>query len=178
MRLDGDQVVFDYVAKSGQERLVVIEDAAVLDAVRTLLRRRAGGPGLLAYKRGGRWQDVTSEDINAYVKEVVGGEVSSKDFRTWHGTVLAAIALAGLADDAPSPTRRKRAVSQAMKDVAASLGNTPTVARKSYVDPRVVERFEQGVTIEPTLQAARPGRRSRTRHKVEQAVLELLEDDT
>ena len=71
VRLDGDQVVFDYVAKSGQERLVVIEDAAVLDAVRTLLRRRTGGPGLLAYKRGGRWQDVTSEDINAYVKELV-----------------------------------------------------------------------------------------------------------
>jgi DNA topoisomerase-1 len=180
VRIKGDQVVFDYVAKSGQERLVVVEDDAVVAAVRPLLRRRGGGPGLLAYKYGRTWRDVTSDDINAYVKEVVGGDVSSKDFRTWHGTVLAALALAELAelaDDQPSPTRRKKAVSRAMKDVAASLGNTPTVARSAYVDPRVIERFEQGVTIEPTLQEARRGQGPRTRRKVERAVLELLQDE-
>ena len=174
VRIDGGAAVFDYVAKSGQARLVAVEDAAVVDAVRTLLRRRSGGPGLLAYKDSRRWRDVTSDDINTYVKEVVGGEVSAKDFRTWHGTVLAAVALAGMADELPSPTKRKRAVSTAMKDVAESLGNTPSVARKSYVDPRVVERFEEGVTIDGALRSARRGDAARTRRKVERAVLDLL----
>ena len=119
--------------------------------MRTLKRRRGGGPGLLAYRDGRRWRDVTSDDINAYVKEVVGGEVSAKDFRTWHGTVLAAVALAGRLEDRASPTKRKRAVSTAMKEVAESLGNTPTVARSSYVDPKVVDQFEAGVTIEAAL---------------------------
>lgn len=177
VRLSGDQVVFDYVAKSGQERLIVVEDPEVLGAVRTLLRRRGGGAGLLAYKVGRQWRDITSDDINVYVKDTVGGDVSAKDFRTWHGTVLAAVALAGLVEDQPSPTKRKKAISRAMKDVAESLGNTPTVARKSYVDPRVVERFDQGVTIEPAMQAAKPGRTTRTRRKVERAVLELLQVD-
>ena len=77
-----------------------------------LLRRRSGGPELLAYKDGRRWKDVTSTDINSYVKEQVGGEVSAKDFRTWHGTVIAAVALAGANADATSATARKRAVSR------------------------------------------------------------------
>ena len=88
-------VVFDFVAKSGQERYVALADDLVRASVADLLRRRSGGPELLAYKDGRRWRDVTSTDINAYVKEQVGGEVSAKDFRTWHGTVIAAVALAG-----------------------------------------------------------------------------------
>ena len=77
--------------------------------------------------------------------------MSAKDFRTWHGTVLAAVALAERLDDAGSPTRRKRAVRAAMGDVAEYLGNTPTVARGSYVDPRVIDAYESGTTIAPTL---------------------------
>ncbi len=169
--IKGDDVIFEYVAKSGQERALAVQDDAVRDAVRTLLRRRGGGPGLLAYRDGRRWRDITSDDINGYVKEVVGGEVSAKDFRTWHGTVLAALALAQRTDEVESPTRRKKAVRGAMKEVAASLGNTPTVARSSYVDPRVVEQFEQGVTIEPALSSAPAGRSPRTRRKVERAVV-------
>ncbi len=166
VRVDGDTIVFDYPAKSGQERLIAVADPAVRAAVADLRRRRGGGPELLAYRDGRRWRDVSSTDINAYVKDVVGGEVSAKDFRTWHGTVLAAVALAGRAGEASSPTARKRAVRAAMGDVAEYLGNTPTVARASYVDPRVIDLFDDGVTVRLD------GRTDRER--VERAVLRLL----
>ena len=176
VKVKGDEVLFEYVAKSGQERQVVVRDDAVRGAVGTLKRRRGGGVGLLAYRDGRQWRDVTSDDINAYVKEVVGGDVSAKDFRTWHGTVLAAVALAGKLEDRASPTKRKRAVATAMKEVAESLGNTPAVARSSYVDPKVVRQYEAGETIEEALEDARPGRSESTRRKVEAAVLDLLQE--
>ncbi len=175
VHIAGDEVVFDYPAKSGRERLVAVADAAVIAAISTLRSRRGGGSELLAYKDDGRWRDVTSADINAYVKAVVGGEVSTKDFRTWHGTVLAAIALAERAGDVGSPTRRKKAVRAAIVDVSEYLGNTPAVARGSYVDPRLIDAFEQGQTIEPMLR--RLGRRrqpERSRDAIERAVLRLL----
>jgi DNA topoisomerase-1 len=168
-------VVFDFVAKSGQERYVALADDLVRASVADLLRRRSGGPELLAYKEGRRWKDVTSTDINAYVKEQVGGEVSAKDFRTWHGTVIAAVALAGANADATSATARKRAVSAAMKQVAEYLGNTPTVARSSYVDPRVIDLFADGVTISPRLASSDDDLSDGSTHgKVERAVLNLL----
>ena len=151
VRTEGDTVVFEYVAKSGKDRLVAMADEQVRDAVQALKRRRGGGDELLAYRDGRRWKDVTSGDINEYVKDVVGGEVSAKDFRTWHGTVLAAVALAVSTHAAASATARKRAVARAMQEVAEYLGNTPTVARASYVDPRVIDLFEDGITIEHAL---------------------------
>ena len=87
-------MIFDYTAKSGQERYVALADDLVRAAVRDLLRRRSGGPELLAYKEGRHWHDVSSADINEYVKDQVGDEVSAKDFRTWHGTVIAEVVLA------------------------------------------------------------------------------------
>ena len=168
-------VVFDFVAKSGQERYVALADDLVRASVADLLRRRSGGPELLAYKDGRRWKDVTSTDINSYVKEQVGGEVSAKDFRTWHGTVIAAVALAGVSADATTPTARKRAVTSAMKQVSEYLGNTPTVARSSYVDPRVIDLFADGVTISPRLASSDDDLSDGSTHgKVERAVLNLL----
>ena len=168
-------VVFDFVAKSGQERYVALADDLVRASVADLLRRRSGGPELLAYKDGRRWKDVTSTDINSYVKEQVGGEVSAKDFRTWHGTVIAAVALAGASADATTPTARKRAVTSAMKQVSEYLGNTPTVARSSYVDPRVIDLFADGVTISPRLASSDDDLSDGSTHgKVERAVLNLL----
>ena len=121
----------------------------------------AAGPELLAYRDGRRWRDISSDDINHYVKDVVGGEVSAKDFRTWHGTVLAAVALAGR----PTWRRRRRGASgpsaRAMVEVAEYLGNTPTVARGSYVDPRVIDLYERGDDDRPD--AAPPRRRRRRR---------------
>ena len=173
--LENHNVVFDFVAKSGQERYVALADDLVRASVADLLRRRGGGPELLAYKDGRRWKDVTSTEINAYVKEQVGGEVSAKDFRTWHGTVIAAVALAGANADATTATARKRAVASAMKQVAEYLGNTPTVARSSYVDPRVIDLFADGVTISPRLASLDDDLSDGSTHgKVERAVLNLL----
>ena len=175
--IEGSSVVFDYVAKSGKERYVALADDLVLQAVRDLLRRRSGGSELLAYRDGRTWRDVTSADINAYIKEKVGEDVSAKDFRTWHGTVIAAVVLAEANDGARTQSARKRAVARAMREVSEYLGNTPAVARKSYVDPRVVDLFHDGVTIAPDLASTDDDLGDGTTHgKIERAVLNLLQN--
>ena len=178
--VNGDQVVFDYESKGGQRRLQVIGDPAVAEVVRALKRRRSEDDELLAYKDGRHWTDVKSADVNAYVKEATGGGFSAKDFRTWSGTVLAAVALAVSGPAASSSqTARRRAKTRAIKEVARYLGNTPAVARASYVDPRVFDRFDGGHTIGGVLPelaedtAAWPD----VRPIVEEAVLDLLEGD-
>jgi DNA topoisomerase-1 len=175
VRLQGGKVVFEYTAKSGNELYVALADKLVRAAVNDMLRRTEGGPELLAYWDGETWRDITSTDINAYIKDVVGGEVSAKDFRTWHGTVIAAVSLANANESARTATARKRAVVAAMRKVAEYLGNTPAVARRSYVDPRVVDHFNDGVTIPPTLAATdRNLADGYTHGRIENAVLELL----
>jgi DNA topoisomerase I len=178
--IEDGEVVFDYPAKSGQRRVQAIADEAVCDIVAALKRRRGGGQELLAYKDGPRWRDVRSDDINAYVKNATSHDFSAKDFRTWNATVLAAIALATGDNGKPrSKTAYKRATAAAVKAVAAFLGNTPAVARASYIDPRVFDRFRSGWTIEDTLaEIGEPDLgRPRKRAKIEAAVLDLLEGE-
>ena len=145
-------VIFDYIAKSGKQRLQSVVDPEVYAAVQELKRRRAGGPELLAYRRGSRWVDVKSLEINNYLKEVAGGEYTAKDFRTWHATVQAALALAVSGEAHSTKTARKRAITRAIKETAHYLGNTPAVCRKSYIDPRVIDRYESGVTVAGALE--------------------------
>ncbi len=176
--VSADQACFEYTAKSGLLRSVVVHDRPVVAAVAEMRRRRNGGAELLAFRDGRRWRDISSADINDYVKSVIGGECSAKDFRTWHGTVRAAVALAERCDQRRTKTARARAVRDALRDVSEDLGNTVAVARKSYVDPRVVDHFEDGLTIAPALQRiparAKPDVR---REKIERAVLRLLTTD-
>ncbi|WP_413230893.1 hypothetical protein [Occultella kanbiaonis] len=117
--------VFDYVAKSGLRRHVEIDDTDVVDAVRVMRRRRSGGGELLAYREGsprrGTWRDLSSTDIGAHVKERLGEDASAKDFRTWHGTVLAAVALAQHGERDPG-REQDRSVRDAVADVAQRLG--------------------------------------------------------
>ena len=141
-------LVFDYPAKSGKRRVQAVIDPVVADVVRDLKRRRGGGDELLAYKRGRRWVDLRSEDINAWLKQATGKDVSAKDFRTWAATVLAAVALAVSEEAAATKTGRKRAITRAIKEVAHYLGNTPAVARASYIDPRVFDRYRDGEAID------------------------------
>jgi len=146
--VSGDVVTFDYESKGGARRVQSIGDREVAGIVRSLKRRRGGGHELLVYKRGGRWVDVRSNDINEYVKTVSGREFSAKDFRTWSATVLAAVALAVSGEAAAgSKTGRTRAKTRVVKEVARYLGNTPAVCRASYIDPRVFDRFDGGLTI-------------------------------
>jgi DNA topoisomerase-1 len=177
--VSGDEVTFDYEAKGGQRRVQVIGDPVVADVVRALKRRRGGGEELLACKDGRRWVDVKSDDINQYVKDATGGDFSSKDFRTWSGTVLAAVALAVSGMAAASKTSRKRAKTRAVKEVARYLGNTPAVCRASYIDPRVFDRFDGGITIGGVLPELIEdiGPWPNVQGAVEEAVLDLIEDD-
>lgn len=175
----GGVVSFDYPAKSGRQRVQALAEPRVAETIRKLLRRPDHGPELLAYYADRRWRDVRSTDINDYLCEVVGTEVSAKDFRTWHGTVLAAIALAvAVAEpEGMSPTARKRVVTHAVKEVSTYLGNTPAVCRRSYIDPRVLERFEHGQTIEravPLLGADSGDGELASFGAAERAVLRLL----
>ena len=182
VRVEGDVITFDYTAKSGKRRIQSVADPAVVAVVSALRDRKGGGYELLAYETdGGGWADVKSADINAYIKELTGGDFTAKDFRTWSATVLAAVALAVSAGVAKSKTGRQRAVSRAMKEVAEYLGNTPTVARSSYVDPRVVDRFRAGVTIVDALSTMDEdtGLGGLCTHgTIEAAVLDLLSDGT
>jgi DNA topoisomerase IB len=170
---------FDYPAKSGKRRIVTIGDPEVAEVVRALKRRRRGGPELLAYKdERGRWVDVRSADINEYLQDALGPGFSAKDFRTWAATVLAAVALAAeeaQADDDPSESQRRRAVARVVKDVAHQLGNTPAVARGSYVDPRVIERFEHGETVDDDLDGDVDGADPEVLAEIEAAVVALIE---
>ncbi|WP_127571205.1 DNA topoisomerase IB [Georgenia faecalis] len=175
LRRDGS-VVFDYLAKSGQRRQLVLEDPDLRAPVAMLRRRRGGGEELLAYRRRGEWVDITSADINAHVKELLGADASAKDFRTWHGTVLAALALAR-ADDVATSRKRQRAVRAAVVEVSEHLGNTPTVCRASYIDPKVIDLFDRGQAVPRELaeRAAGPAPLpDDERAEVEEAVLDLL----
>lgn len=139
-----------YPAKGGKRRQITITDAAIVAALAQLKTRRAGGPALLAWRVEGHWHDVTSDDLNAYLKERSGGDFTAKDFRTWNASLLAA-ALCAAAPAATSRSARARRAATVVREVAESLGNTPAVCRKSYIDPRVLERFECGETVAAAL---------------------------
>jgi len=177
--IDGEELVFDFPAKSGQRRVQAIADHDALRIV-TALKRRRSGAQLLAYRDAGGWAEIRPEDVNAYIKEHSGGDFTAKDFRTWNATVLAAVALASRPAEGAGSTARQRSVSRAIKTVAAYLGNTPAVCRASYVDPRIIDRFQAGVTIAPALERL-PGdgtelADTRVRARVESAVVDLLVD--
>ncbi len=145
------QLVFEYLAKGAKQREQAVAEEQVCAAVRSLRRRRGGGDQLLAYRAGSSWHDVTAADINDYLREISGGDYTAKDFRTWHATVLAAVGLA-VSERAPdSESARKRAVARVVQEVADYLGNTPAVARASYIDPRVIELYQDGRTIAAAL---------------------------
>ncbi|MBF6175765.1 DNA topoisomerase IB [Nocardia blacklockiae] len=174
VRVSGEEMLFDYVAKGGARRRVRITEPDLARAVRALRRNDSPSGRLLVYRDGGNLCELHSGDINARFKELVGNDHSAKDFRTWQATVLAAAGLA--ATERPNSERRRAsAVRQVMAEVAEALGNTPAVARNSYVDPRVVEAWERGDTIAAAVRRADRVDDPDERQKiVERAVLRLL----
>ncbi|GGQ78353.1 site-specific integrase [Streptomyces flaveolus] len=123
---------------------------------------------------------MTGEDVNAYLKKLAGVEVTARDFRTWHATVMAAVALAVSQPVARSESARRRAVARAAREVAGYLGNTPAVCRASYINPRVIELYEEDVTVVGALpQLGDEGAYGvpATQGSVERAVLRMLRNE-
>lgn len=179
VRVDRSNAIhFEYVGKHGKERIHTIADPELAAVVRTLKRRRDPSPDLLAWRdRNGSWHDVRSGDINAYLHELMGDDWSAKDFRTWSATVLAAVGLAVSAGVDDDERARQRAIARVVAEVASYLGNTPAVARSSYIDPRVIEAFEEGRVVDRALVDL--GRDTQEGHlaihgRCEAAVLRLL----
>ena len=149
--VSGDVVTLGFPGKSGKTWSSQITDS---DLARELARLKRRGPTarLLAYQDAGEWHPLSAADINDYVRQCTGGSFTAKDFRTLRGTAAAALSLA---KHGPATTRTalKRALAQAMRDASIVLGNTPTIARKSYVDPRVVAAFKRGAMVDPAKSA-------------------------
>jgi DNA topoisomerase I len=140
----GDGVTFCYDAKGGIERTLTVRDRTVERVVGDLKRFRRGKARLLAHRGDdGAWREIHASDINDYLRDASGLDMTAKDLRTWHGTVRAAIRLAR--EPAPaSKTAARRTLAAVMRAVADDLGNTPAVARSSYVDPRVLDAYLDG----------------------------------
>ncbi len=167
---DGSTMHFHYDAKDRKDRNIVIRDGAAAKAIEELKRERHDDERLLGYRgHDGSWHAVHSGEVNDYLRESAGVGMSAKDMRTWHATVLASVGLAR-AEPPASRTATLRTIAHVIKDVSIELGNTPTVARASYVDPRVIDRFEHGHTVDLPPTSPPAGRTA------ERAVREFLAD--
>ncbi|MFC3300905.1 DNA topoisomerase IB [Arthrobacter agilis] len=163
--IDGNVIVFDFPGKSGQHWDTRLEDEDLAAALRPMVGREAADTVLAYQSDNGAWHHVDGAQLNEFLRQVTGGPFTAKDFRTWQATVVAAMALAKEDVGATTRTARQKAVTATMKAVADHLGNTPTVARSSYVDPRLVDRFMSGEVIPIATYSAS-----------EKAVQELLRD--
>lgn len=175
VRLRGARITFAYTAKGGLDRTMTLSDEPLARAIAGLKRIRSDTDRLLVYRVGRQLHPVHAEEVNDRFKELVGNGYAVKDLRTWNATVLAAAALAG--QPTPQSGRAARRAEMAvLREVAELLGNTPAVARKSYVDPRLFDLYEHGETIRPALE--RVGSTNlqapAVRVRVERAVLDLL----
>jgi DNA topoisomerase I len=175
VKVKGGVLVFDYVAKAGIRRVETVSDPKVLEVVAALKRRRDDpNPELFAYRTADAWNDVKSATVNEYLRAMSTMDMTAKDFRTWHATVLMATVLARHEPVPRSLTARRKVVRAGYVEVSEALGNTPAVCKASYVDPRVVDLFHDGTTI-----ALPPRKRSddALRSALEKEVLDLLRTD-
>jgi DNA topoisomerase I len=174
--------VFSFVGKAGVEHEITVSEPELCQVLDRLTRRRAPEDRVLSIKDGRRWVPLQPVDINEYIRELFGLEVTAKDFRTWHATVHVATSLGEAAlgrnpEGRPPASKRARtrAVREAVVSASELLGNTPTVCRSSYVDPRVIDLFESDVTIAPALEKL-PADPDDARDHVDEAVVALLTD--
>lgn len=153
VRIRGRELTFDFTAKGGIGRLLTMRDAELAAALKALRRCPAETDRLLVCRNGGGWHEIKADEVNDRFKQLAGDQYTVKDLRTWNATVLAAVALAS--SERPASQRgRKRAVTAALREVAEELGNTPAVARRSYVDPRVLTAYERGETVSAAVRRA------------------------
>ncbi len=179
VRRNGENRIFAFTGKSGVDHEICLTDPELCQVVDKLTTRRKPEERVLCLRQGRRWVPLQASDINDYIRELFGLEVTAKDFRTWHATVHVATALGESVLDDPKPARSKtaraRTVRHAIVGASELLGNTPTVCRSSYVDPRVIDLYESDVTIAPAL-AELPADENAARDHLDRAVVELLTD--
>jgi DNA topoisomerase-1 len=167
-----DVIVFDFIGKSGKNQHIEIKDEAMARMVKRLDTMR-GHELFRYYDEHGELTDLKSEDVNRYIRDTIGDDFSAKDFRTWGGTLMAAKELARR-DRGQSETARKRDIVESVKRVADTLGNTPAVARGSYIDPYIFELYDNSDTIARTFANAGRVRRRQFLSRDEQCVVRLL----
>ena len=146
VKVAGSELALSFPAKSGRTASIEITDEALADALADFAAGRSGA-FLLAYRRGNRRVRITPAEVNAYLRKVTGATFSAKDFRTLHGTIIAADALARIGE-LDRRDDRNRAERLAVQATATALGNTTAVARGSYIDPRVFTQYGRGRTLD------------------------------
>jgi DNA topoisomerase-1 len=157
VRVTRDGVLFDYIAKAGKQRTIMVKDRLVLPTVRALMHCDSGDEALFCYEHDDGWHRLHSRDVGNYLATRAGGHYTAKEFRTWNATVLMAVVLAN-AEPAVTPRSRQRVITASVKEVARWLGDTPAVARASYIDPRLISHYESegGLPGIPVLPAELP----------------------
>jgi DNA topoisomerase I len=157
VKVTRDGIVFDYIAKEGKRRTITVTDEAVRPTVRALVRSGNSLDSLFSYQDGGSWRPLHSHEVSRYIAAHADGHFTAKEFRTWNATVLMALLLAS-ANPSPTARSRKDAITAGIRGVANWLGDTPAVARKSYIDPRLISRYEADGRLPtiPALPAALP----------------------
>ena len=146
--VEASVVTLSFPAKSGQRAFIEVDDAELAAVVSELVAGRPRAP-LLAYRKGKQRVPLKPDEVNGYIREIAGGRFTAKDFRTLRGTILAAEALARMGT-VDTERERKHAEGLAVRATAAALGNTPAVARSSYIDPRVFSRYARGRVVDLT----------------------------
>jgi DNA topoisomerase I len=146
-----DGIMFDYIAKEGKRRTITLTDEAVRPTLRALVRSGNSLDALFSYQDGDTWRPLHSHEVSNYIVAHAGGHYTAKEFRTWNATVLMALLLAN-ANPSPTARSRRSAITTGIRGVADWLGDTPAVARKSYIDPRLISRYETDGRL-PTIPA-------------------------
>jgi DNA topoisomerase I len=152
VRVTRGGMMFDYIAKEGKRRAITVTDEAVLPTVRALAHTDNGLDTLFSYQHGGNWRVLHSHDVSNYIAARAGGHFTAKEFRTWNATVLMALALTNAAPSQAARGREK-VIAASIREVAGWLGDTPAVTRTSYIDPRLISRYESAGEL-PTIPSA------------------------
>jgi DNA topoisomerase-1 len=182
VRVHGDFIEFKFRGKRQVLQERELKDRSVARVVRRLLEQRVPAQVFKFQNGDGSFVPVRRRNINEYISEIMGARFTSKDFRTWAGTLICANALARLGADLKESTAaaRKRAIVAAIKETAEILGNTPAVCRSSYISPEILDKFARGEAVDqyfPTLEDLVNHRGTRL-HKAEKALLRMLKRST
>lgn len=172
--IDGDKVTFDFIGKSGQHHVKRINDPQLSKIVQKL-DEMPGYELFRYYDKDDKIQDLSSADVNEYIRDTMGEDFSAKDFRTWAGTMLTCLSLATLTRP-PLVKDRQKHIRESIKSVAKRLGNTPTVAKQSYIDPRVINAFEKSDALANHYKKIQNSLKSTSVNKEERCTIAVLKE--